>query len=121
MEDLDHILLHQLILARKRLKLVIRMKKMMGDGDPGLNELADQVKRSVEFLESMISNKELIHKKKINKQKSENVDILARSTIQSFYRDAFIVYLYGQKMITDSFDAYMSFFRRKTDEKNKPE
>lgn len=86
---------------------------MLGENDDGLNRLAVQVNLSIQYLESMISNKEFVNKKKINKRKTETIDILARNPIQSFYRDAFLISLYGYKLMSDSLDAYVSFFKKK--------
>lgn len=113
MEELDLILLQQLTSARKRAKLVKRIKNMLGNNDPGLNELELSVNKTILYIESMIVNKDLIHKKKINKQKSEVVDVLARNPVQTLYRDAFFISMYSYKLMTDSFEAYMSFFKRK--------
>ena len=113
MEELDLILLQQLVSARKRMKLVKRMKIMSGENDPGLNEVEKSIQSTIQFLESMIENKDLIQKKKINKPKSETIDVLARNPVQSFYRDAFIISMYGMKIMSDSFESYMSFFKKK--------
>ena len=113
MNELDKILLEQLQIARHMKNKMKKAKKVMGD-DSTLIELQERNEKRVEYLESMIEDKTLLHKKvKRQKKKEKDPDILARSTSYEWYRNIMIASNIGYRMMVESFQAYMSFFTNK--------
>jgi len=113
--DLDHIILEQLHLARKRLKIVKRHLKLMPK-DPWLNEGVIIIGKKIEFFETMIQNKELLNKK-MKKKKQHDLDILSRSPIYTLYRDVMIVSNIGYRFFMDIAQNYISLYISKKKEK----
>lgn len=79
--------------------------------DPTLLECQKLNSLKQEYLEYMVSDKTLLHKK-IKKKKQKQTDILARSFVYEWYRNAVIVSNVGYNMMADVFQAYMSYFKK---------
>lgn len=107
-KDLDHILLDQLHNAKKSKKVIKNAKKLLGD-DPLVLEGEQLVDNRIKYLESMIQDKSLLHKKH-KKKKTKETDILAKSAIYDWYKTAFMVTSFGYSMMIDSFKGYMTMF-----------
>ena len=80
--------------------------------DPNIEEGIKLIENKIKFFESMIQNKELI-KKKPKKKKECDPDILARSTIYTWYRDAFFITTLGYRVIMQTAQDYISMFSKK--------
>ena len=115
-EELDHILVEQLHSTRKSLKVVKRHLRLMPT-DPWLIRGVPQIERKIEFFESMIENKELIKKRKKRKKKENNTDILTRSPIYTWYRDAMIITNIGYRFFADMAQSYISLYTNRKKEK----
>lgn len=85
--------------------------------DPWLNKGVPQIEKKIQFFENMIQNKELIKKKKRKKKKEHNLDILSRSPIYTFYRDALIATNIGYKFFVDIAQSYITLYTNKKKEK----
>lgn len=110
MNELDEILLEQLHSARRRIRLIKRLKKLLKN-DKGLVEGEKIVEKKIQFFESMIKDKSLL-KKKIKKKKQKESDLLSRNPIYEWYRNAFLFTTVGYKIVLDSITGYMSFFKK---------
>ena len=106
MDELDGILLEQLQIARKSKKVLNRHKKILGN-DPELVKGEYLINKKIEFLESMINDKTLLHKRQRKKKEKDN-DILARSIYYEWYRNIFFTTTIGYRMLMD----YMSNFKK---------
>jgi hypothetical protein len=111
MNELDEILHEQLHFARHLAKKMRKARKVMGP-DPYLLSCQAANEKRTQFFETMISDKTLLQKKYKRKKKEKNPDILARSTSYEWYRNFMVVSNIGYKMMVDSFQAYMSYFRK---------
>ena len=111
MNELDEILLDQLHVARRLAKKMRKARKVMGP-DPTLLICQEMNEKKIQFFESMINDKTLLQKKHKRKKQEKNPDILARSTSYEWYRNFIMASNIGYKMMIDSFQAYMSFFRK---------
>ena len=111
MNELDEILLEQLHTARYLAKKMRKARRVMGL-DPTLLTLQVMNEKKIQFYETMINDKTLLNKKHKRKKKEKNPDILARSTSYEWYRNFMLASNIGYKMMIDSFQAYMSFFRK---------
>ena len=80
--------------------------------DPTLLLLQEMNENRIQYLESMINDKTLLQKKHKRKKKEKNPDILARSTSYEWYRNFMLASNIGYKMMVESFQAYMSYFRK---------
>ena len=109
-DELDEILLEQLHAAKRRKKLVKKLKKIMKNEH--LLYVCDEMidKRTV-FLESMIHNKSLLLRKP-KKHKTKQSDLLARNPFYEWYRNAIMFTNVTYKMFTHSLSEYMSFFKK---------
>ena len=114
MNELDEILHEQLDVARRLAKKMRKARKVMGP-DPYLLSCQEANEKKIQFFESMISDKTLLQKKHKRKKKQENPDILARSTSYEWYRNFMLVSNIGYKMMVESFQAYMSYFKKEKD------
>ena len=113
MNELDEILLEQLHVARRINKKIKRAKKLMKH-DHLVYQMEEYNEKKIRYFEYMIQDKTLLHKKvKRKKKKNKDLDILARSTAHEWYRNFMVVTNIGYKLMTDSFQAYMSFFTNK--------
>jgi hypothetical protein len=110
MNELDEILFDQLHVARRIAKKMRKARKVMGP-DPYLLSCQEQNEKRIQYFEYMINDKTLLHKKH-KRKKQQNPDILARSTSYEWYRNFMVVSNIGYKMMIDSFQAYMSYFRK---------
>ena len=110
MNELDEILLEQLHVARHIAKKMRKARRVMGP-DPTLLYCQTMNEKKIQFFESMINDKTLLQKKH-KRKKQKDSDILARSTSYEWYRNFMIVSNIGYKMMIDSFQAYMSYFRK---------
>ena len=111
MNELDEILLEQLHVARHIAKKMRKARKVMGP-DPTLLICQAMNEKKIQFFENMINDKTLLQKKHKRKKTNKDPDILARSTSYEWYRNFMIASNIGYKMMIDSFQAYMSFFRK---------
>ena len=116
MDELDEILVEQLHAARKSLKTVKRHLNLMPN-DPWLNSGVPIIEKKIEYLESMIQNKNLIKKRK-KKQKECNSDVLTRSMIYTWYRDVFFISTYGYRIFLNSAQNYLSILTKNKKDKN---
>ncbi len=80
--------------------------------DPYLLSCQQMNEKRIQYFETMISDKILLQKKYKRKKKEKNPDILARSTSYEWYRNFMVVSNIGYKMMIESFQAYMSYFRK---------
>ena len=80
--------------------------------DPTLLYCQEANEKRIQFFENMIDDKTLLQKKHKRKKKEKNPDILARSTSYEWYRNFMVVSNIGYKMMIESFQAYMSYFRK---------
>jgi hypothetical protein len=110
MNELDEILFDQLHVARRIAKKMRKARKVMGP-DPYLLSCQEANENRIQYFETMIDDKTLLHKKH-KRKKQQNPDILARSTSYEWYRNFMVVSNIGYKMMIDSFQAYMSYFRK---------
>ena len=112
MNELDEILLEQLHIVRYLAKKMRKARRVMGP-DPTLLTLQQMNEKKIQFFESMINDKTLLQKKHKRKKKTpKDPDILARSTSYEWYRNFMIATNIGYKMMVESFQAYMSYFRK---------
>jgi len=112
MDELDEILLEQLHTARYLAKKMRKARRVMGP-DLILLSLQQINEKKIQFFESMINDKALLQKKhKRKKRTPKEPDILARSTSYEWYRNFMIATNIGYKMMVDSVQAYMSYFRK---------
>ena len=111
MNELDEILLEQLHTARYIAKKMRKARRVMGL-DPTLLALQVINDKRIQFYETMINDKTMLQKKQKRKKVSKDPDILARSTPYEWYRNFMIASNIGYKMMIDSFQAYMSLFKR---------
>ena len=81
--------------------------------DPNIEKGLTYIENKIKFFESMIQNKELAKKKKKKKKKECDPDILARSTIYTWYRDAFLVTTLGYRVMVQTAQDYISMFSKK--------
>lgn len=110
MNEIDEILLEQLTVARRISKKLTRAKKVMGN-DLTLFQIQEMNTKRIQFLENMIEDKTLLHKKvKIKKQKDN--DMLARNPMYEWYRIAYVATNLSYKMFMDSATSYMSYFKK---------
>lgn len=86
------------------------MRKLLKN-DPVVDEGESYIDGKIEFFESMISDKSLLHKKH-KKKKEKDPDILARNPVYEWYRNALFVTTFGYKMFMDSVSQYMSYFKK---------
>lgn len=103
-EDLDHILLAQLHVARRLGSKMKKAKKVMGD-DPLLIELQKRNEKRIQFLEDMIEDKNILHKK-VKKKKKENPDVLARNPFYEAWRATFMITMLSYRTFTEYMTSY---------------
>lgn len=109
-DDLDEILLEQLHAAKRQKKLIKRLKKLLKNEH--LLYVGDEmVDKKITFLESMIHNKSLLHKKP-KKRKTKQSDLLARNPVYELYRNAILFTTVGFKLFSGSLSEYMSSFKK---------
>lgn len=106
MNELDLILLEQLHNVKRQKKIIKRHKKLLGN-DPWLEKGDIILDKRIEFFESMIIDKTLLHKKQ-RKKKDKDKDILSRSVYYEWYRNIFFLTTIGYRLLTD----YVSNFKK---------
>ncbi len=111
MNELDEILHEQLHVARHIAKKMRKARRVMGP-DPTLLTLQGMNEKRIQFFETMIDDKTLLQKKHKRKKKEKNPDILARSTSYEWYRNFMLASNIGYKLMVESFQAYMSYFKK---------
>lgn len=110
MDELDHILLDQLHAAKRSKKVVKRAKKLLPtDRLVIVGEIL--VEKRIQFFESMISDKTLLHKRH-KRKKQKDLDILSRNPVYEWYKTVFMATTFGYKMFADSVSSYMSYFKK---------
>jgi hypothetical protein len=110
-DELDIILLEQLHQARKSKKTIKRVRKLLKN-DPVMDKGEEYIDNRITFLESMIQNKSLLHKRHRKKKRNRDPDILSRSPVYEMYRHTLYFTVFGYKMLTDSVKNYMSYFKK---------
>lgn len=103
----------QLHNARRNKKFIKRVRKLLKN-DPVVDEGEKYIDGKIAFLESMISDKSLLHKKH-KKKKGKDLDILAKNPVYEWYRNILIVTNLSYKMFSDSVSYYMSYFKKGKD------
>jgi hypothetical protein len=91
-----------------------KARRVMGP-DPTLLTLQVLNEKRTQYIENMISDKTLLRKKFKRKKKEKDPDILARSTTHMWYRNILMITNIGYNIMVDSFQAYMSYFRKDKD------
>lgn len=110
MSDLDHILLEQLNSAKKSRRLALRLRRFMKN-DPELVRLLYNNQKRIQFYETYIEDKTLLDKK-IKKTKKKETDILSRNPVYLWYRNLFFISNLSYRMFSDSFQSYLSLFKK---------
>ena len=113
-DELDLILLEQLQQARRNKKTIKRVRKLL-KSDPAIDKGEEYIDGRITFLESMIQDKSLLHKKQKKKKRNRDPDILARNPAYEMYRQVLYVTVFGYKMLSDSVSQYMSYFKKGKD------
>ena len=109
-DELDEILLDQLHNAKRRKKLIKRLKKLFKTEH--LLYVGDEmIDRKIQFFEYMIQDKSLLLRKP-KKVKIQQSDLLARNPLYEWYRNTLFVTTFSYKFITDSLSQYMSYFKK---------
>lgn len=108
--DLDHILLDQYHAAKRSKKVIKRAKKLLPN-DPLVEIGEELVEKRIQFYESMIRDKSLLHKRH-KRKKSTELDILAKNPVYDWYKTIFMVTTFGYKMFAGSVSQYMSYFKK---------
>jgi len=109
-KDLDHILIDQLHSAKSRMKLYKRLRKVMRN-EHLLYVGEEMTDKRIQFFESMIQDKTLLHKKH-KRKKRKDLDILAKNPIYDWYKTIFMATTFSYKMFTDSVTQYISYFKK---------
>lgn len=109
-KELDHILLEQLHYAKRAKKAVKNLKKILKN-DPLVMEGEILIEKRIQFFESMIHDKSLLHKKH-KRKKRKDIDILAKNPIYDWYKTIFMATTFGYKMFMGSISNYMSYFTK---------
>jgi hypothetical protein len=109
-DELDEILLEQLHSAKRRKKLVKKLKRLMKK-EHLLYVCDEMVDKRIAFLESMIHNKSLLLRKP-KKRKTKQSDLLSRNPFYEWYRNAIMLTNVTYKMFSNSLSEYMSFFKK---------
>lgn len=110
MDELDHILLDQLHAAKGSMKIVRKVKKLCPN-DPLALSGEILVQKRINYFESMISDKTLLHKKH-KRKKTNEIDILAKNPIYDWYKTIFMMTTFSYRMFTDSMVQYISYFKK---------
>lgn len=110
-DDLDHILLDQYHSAKRRLRLIRNIKKLLPK-DPVVVVGEEYILKKVEFFESMISDKSLLNKKKSKVKKECVDDVLYRNPIYTWYRNAYMVTFMSYKMVYDYMQDYFPYGKK---------
>jgi hypothetical protein len=110
MSDLDHILLEQLNSAKRSRRQALRIKRIMKN-DPELVKLLYNNQKRIQFYETYIEDKTLLDKK-VKKTKKNKTDILSRNPVYLWYRNLFFVTNLSYRMFSDSFQSYLSLFKK---------
>lgn len=121
MDELDGILLEQLHVAKRQRKVIRRLRRMFGH-DSGLEKGEISNDKRIEFFESMINDKSLLHKRQ-RRKKDKDQDILTRSPIYLAYRNVFFFTTFSYHLFLDSATRYASYIkkgRKKWREKEQP-
>lgn len=109
MNELDEILLEQLHIAQRQRKRIRRMIRMMPH-ESLLREGEIMATKRIQFFETMIQDKSILHKKVKRKKKEKDPDILARGIFHEWYRNAYVLTKVSYNMMAKSVQTYMSFF-----------
>lgn len=112
MNELEEILLDQLHAAQRQRKRIKRMIRIMPH-EPLLREGEIMVTKRIQFYETMIQDKSLLHKKVKKKKKEKDPDILARGIFREWYRNAYVLTKVSYNIMSKSVQTYMSFFSNK--------
>lgn len=118
-EELDHILLEQLHIARRTSVKMKKARKIMGD-DAALMYFQESNRKRIEYFEYMIQDKKLLLKKinKKKKKKQKNPDVLARNPLYEAWRSAFMITFLTYKTFADYMTNYWVSFKKDKNEKN---
>lgn len=110
-EDLDAILAEQYHTTKRSLKTVARLRRVLINEQQLANEVEARIHLRMQFFESMIRDKSLLHKKH-KKKKTKQQDLITRNPVFEWYRNVIFVSTFGYKMFMDSFTGYMSYFKK---------
>lgn len=113
MEDLnlDEIILEQLHAAKRTAKLYRRLEKIIQVKCEELEYGKEANKLRQHFFESMIHNKDILHKKP--KRKKENLDVLSKNPVYEMYRYSFMLTSLSYKIFVDSMNNYFNYFKKR--------
>ena len=114
MNELDEILLEQLHTARRINKKIKRAKKLMNH-DHLVYQMEEYNSKKIEYFESMIQDKTLLHKRIKKKKKNKDSDILARNPVYEWYRTALYMTVFSYKTFRHSMREYMALFKKGKD------
>lgn len=81
-------------------------------GDSLVDIFLDMSEKKIQYLESMIEDKTLLHKKEKKKKKNKDLDVLARHPAYEWYRTVLYMTVFGFKAIRDSMREYRSLFKK---------
>lgn len=115
-DDLDAILADQYHCAKRRLKVVARLRKVVNFHPHEAERLEKQIHLSMQFFENMIIDKRLLKKK--HKRKKQTDDILNKLDTRAVMKNAFTMYAVSYRMITHYWQSYMSFWNLDRGDKN---
>lgn len=106
-EDLDTILADQYHNAKRRLKLVKRLRQAFNYQED-LDLCERQIQLTITFYESMIFDKRLLEKK-IRIRKPTD-DILAKNRVRNTIKNVFAYSTLSYRMMLSYWETYMSFW-----------
>lgn len=116
MEELDDLLLEQLHVTKKTMKVLKRFKKIFPHNKE-LFEAEEANKLRQKFFEDMIENKDILKKKK-SKHKHKSEDILDKNPLYYVYRNTIMVAAFGYMYFSSSMQNYWKQFRKDKNEKS---
>jgi len=111
MNELDEILLEQLHSTKRGKKRLKRIGKLLKN-DPLILVGEEMIDKKIQYLESMIEDKTLLHKKVKKKKRDKDSDILARNPVYEWYRTMLYVTVLSYKTFRESMQDYMALFKK---------
>jgi hypothetical protein len=106
MDELDTILLDQYHRAKRSLKMCKRHRILLKD-DPELARLERQVLKTMQFLEEMINDKTILHKKPGKRKKTEKSVFCSNPWFEA-YKTAFTVTAWSTRLAAEYTQGYLS-------------
>lgn len=114
MNELDEILLEQLHSTKRGKKKLKRIGKLLKN-DPLILVGEEMIDKKIQYLESMIEDKTLLHKKEKKKKKNKDSDLFARHPVYEWYRTFLYMTVFSFKTLTDGIKEYKSLFKKGKD------